>query len=97
MGNTSVIHTLDHKIKEFQSNLHTRDEQIYSLNSQLHERNNQIQMLKMNENNSTYKMYSSDEKLANVQREVERLRKENYELKNSNDGLRVERSSEATA
>lgn len=35
--------------------------------------------------------------MVNNTRELERLRKENYELKNSCDGLRIERSSEATA
>lgn len=97
MGNTSVINTLDSKIKEFQNNLHSRDERIYSLSSQLGDRQNQIQLLKMNESNANYRLYSNEEKLSNMQRELDRLRKENYELKNNNDNLRVERSSEATA
>jgi len=52
MGNTSVVHTLDKKFKDFQQNMQNRDQDIYNLNSQVHERNNQIQIMKMNDSNS---------------------------------------------
>lgn len=97
MGNTSVINTLDNKIKDFQNNMHTRDERIYSLSTQLQDRNSQIQMFKMNESNQQYHLFTTEEKLAQFQRENERLKKENYDMRNKNDTLCVERSSEATA
>jgi len=52
MGNTSVVHTLDKKFKDFQQNMQNRDQDIYNLNSQVNERNNQIQIMKMNDSNS---------------------------------------------
>lgn len=97
MGNTSVIHTLDKKIKDFQSHMHSRDERIYSLSSQLQDRNNQIQMLKMNESNNNYRIFSTEDNLTHLNREVKTLKEENYKLNNKNDNLHIERTSEATA
>lgn len=67
------------------------------LSSQLHDRNNQLQTLRMNEANSQYTIFNTQEKLVQAQRELERLRKENHDLKMRNDNLHVERTSEATA
>jgi len=97
MGNTSVIHTLDQKIRDFQDNVHSRDERIHTLNTQLSDRNNAIQILKMNESHANYQLFSTEEKLSHANKELERLRTENYEMKHKNDRLHVERSSEATA
>jgi len=51
----------------------------------------------MNESNAQYTIFNTEEKLVQSQRELERLRKENYDLKMRNDNLHVERTSEATA
>lgn len=77
MGNTSVIHTLDMKIRDFQDNVHSRDERIHTLSSQLQDKNQAIQLLKMNESQNTYQLYTTEEKLAHANRELERLRSEN--------------------
>lgn len=77
MGNTSVVHTLDKKFKDFQMNLQNKDEDIYSLNTQIHDRNNQIQLMKMNDSNSQYQLFNLKEKHDQANKELEKLRREN--------------------
>lgn len=54
-------------------------------------------MLRMNESNHQYTIFNTQERLNGASRELDRLKKENYELRLGNEHLKVERSSEATA